>query len=38
MCGYTYWTEHGEYEEVVLGDIDVGGYDNVDQTNHCCME
>jgi hypothetical protein len=32
MSGYTYWTEHGEYKEVVEG------YDDVDQTNHCWME
>jgi hypothetical protein len=30
MSGYTCWTEHGEYKEVVLDDIDVGGDDDVD--------
>jgi hypothetical protein len=28
MSGYTYWTEHGEYKEVV------GVDDDVDQMNH----
>jgi hypothetical protein len=32
MSGYTYWTEHGEYKEVVEG------YDVVDQMNHCWTE
>jgi hypothetical protein len=32
MSGYTCWTEHGEYKEVV------GGDDNVDETNHCWTE
>jgi hypothetical protein len=32
MSGYTCWTEHGEYKEVV------GGDDDVDQMNHCWME
>jgi hypothetical protein len=32
---YTWWTEHHEYKEVVLEDIDVGGDDDVDQMNHC---
>jgi hypothetical protein len=35
MSGYTCWTEHGEYKEVVLEDIDVGVDNDVDQTNHC---
>jgi hypothetical protein len=30
MSGYTYWTEHGEYKEVLLQDTDVGGDDDVD--------
>jgi hypothetical protein len=30
MSGYTCWMEHDEYKEVVLEDIDVGGYDDVD--------
>jgi hypothetical protein len=34
VSGYTYWMEHGEYKEVVLEDTDVGGDDDVDQTNH----
>jgi hypothetical protein len=34
MSGYTYWTEHGEYKEFVLEDTDVGGDDDVHQTNH----
>jgi hypothetical protein len=39
MSGYTYWTEHGGYKEVVLEDTDVGGDDDdVDQTNHIWME
>jgi hypothetical protein len=32
MSGYTCWTEHGEYKEVV------GGDDDVDETNQCWME
>jgi hypothetical protein len=32
MSGYTYWTEHGEYKEVVEGD------DDVDEMNHCWTE
>jgi hypothetical protein len=32
MSGYTYWTEHGEYKEVVKGD------DDVDEMNHCWTE
>jgi hypothetical protein len=28
MNGYTYWTEHGEYKEVV------GGDDDVNEMNH----
>jgi hypothetical protein len=35
MSGYTYWTKHGEYKEVVLEDTNVGGDDDVDQMNHC---
>jgi hypothetical protein len=35
MSGYTCWTEHDEYKEVVLEDTDVGGDDDVDQMNHC---
>jgi hypothetical protein len=38
MSGYTYWTDHGEYKEVVLEDTDVGGDNDVDQMNHCWME
>jgi hypothetical protein len=38
MSGYTCWTEHGKYKEVVLEDTDVGGNDDVDQTNHCWTE
>jgi hypothetical protein len=38
VSGYTYWTEHGEYKEVVLEDTDVGGDDDVDQTNHWWVE
>jgi hypothetical protein len=30
MSGYTYWTEHDEYKEVLLQDTDVGGDDDVD--------
>jgi hypothetical protein len=33
MSGYTCWTEHGEYKEVVFEDPDVGGDDDVDQMN-----
>jgi hypothetical protein len=29
MSGYTCWTEHGEYKEVV------GVHDDIDQMNHC---
>jgi hypothetical protein len=29
MSGYTCWTEHDEYKEVV------GGDDDVDEMNHC---
>jgi hypothetical protein len=29
---------HSEYKEVVLEDTDVGGDDDVDQTNHCWTE
>jgi hypothetical protein len=32
MSGYTCWTEHDEYKEVV------GGDDDVDQMNHCWTE
>jgi hypothetical protein len=32
MSGYTCWTEHGEYKEVV------GGDDDVDEMNHCWTE
>jgi hypothetical protein len=32
MSGYTCWTEHGEYNEVV------GGDNNVDEMNHCWTE
>jgi hypothetical protein len=32
MSGYTCWTEHDEYKEVVVGD------DDVDETNHCWTE
>jgi hypothetical protein len=32
MSGYTYWTEHGEYKEIV------GGDDDVDEMNHCWTE
>jgi hypothetical protein len=32
MSGYTYWTKHGEYTEVV------GGDDDVDEMNYCWME
>jgi hypothetical protein len=35
MNGYTCWTKHGEYKEVVLEDTDVEGDDDVDQMNHC---
>jgi hypothetical protein len=35
MSGYTYWIEHSEYKELVLEDTDVGGDDDIDQTNHC---
>jgi hypothetical protein len=38
MNGYTCWMDNGEYKEVVLEDIEVGGDDDVDQTNHCWME
>jgi hypothetical protein len=38
MSGYTCWTEHGEYKEVVYEDTDVGGDDDVDQMNNCWME
>jgi hypothetical protein len=38
MSGYTRWTEHAEYKEVVLEDIDVRGNDDVDQTNYCWTE
>jgi hypothetical protein len=38
MSGYTCWTEHGEYKEVVLEDTDVRGDDDVDQINHSCTE
>jgi hypothetical protein len=38
MSRYTYWTEHGEYKEVVLEDTDVGADDDVDQMNHCWTE
>jgi hypothetical protein len=38
MNGYTCWMDNGEYKEVVLEDIEVGGDDNVDQTNHCWTE
>jgi hypothetical protein len=29
MSGYTCWTEHNEYKEVV------GGDDDIDEMNHC---
>jgi hypothetical protein len=32
MSGYTCWTEHGEYKEVV------GDDDDVDEMNHCLTE
>jgi hypothetical protein len=35
MSGYTYWMDHSEYREVVHEDTDVGGDDDIDQTNHC---
>jgi hypothetical protein len=35
MSGYTCWMEHGEYQEVVLEDTDVGGDDDIDLMNHC---
>jgi hypothetical protein len=35
MSGYTCWTEHGEWKEVVLEDTDVRGDGDVDQTKHC---
>jgi hypothetical protein len=38
ISGYTYWTEHGEYKQVVLEDTNMGGDDDVDQMNHCWME
>jgi hypothetical protein len=38
MSGYTCWTEHGEYKEVVLEDTNVGGDDDVDQMNHYWTE
>jgi hypothetical protein len=38
MSGYTCWTEHGEYKEVVLEDTDVEGDDDIDQTNYCWTE
>jgi hypothetical protein len=38
MSGYTCWTEHSEYKEVVLEDTDVGGDVDIDQTNHCWAE
>jgi hypothetical protein len=38
MSGYTYWTEHGKYKEVVLEDTDVGGDDDVYQMNHYWTE
>jgi hypothetical protein len=38
MSGYTCWTEHNEYKEVVLEDTDVRGDDDVDQMNHSCTE
>jgi hypothetical protein len=38
MSGYTCWTVHGEYKEVVLEDTDVGGDDDVDQMHHCWTE
>jgi hypothetical protein len=38
IIGYNYWTEHGEHKEVVLEETDVGGDDDVDQTNHCWMK
>jgi hypothetical protein len=37
MSGYTCWTVHGEYKEV-LEDTDVGGDDDVDQMHHCWTE
>jgi hypothetical protein len=38
MSGYTCWTEHGEHNEVVLEDTDVGGDDDIHQSNHCRTE
>jgi hypothetical protein len=38
MSGYTCWTEHGEYKEVVLEDTDVEGDDDMNQTNYCWTE
>jgi hypothetical protein len=38
MSEYTCWTEHREYKEVVLEDTDVGGDDDVEQTNHYWTE
>jgi hypothetical protein len=35
MSGYTCWTEHDEYKEVVVEDTVVRGDDDIDQTNHC---
>jgi hypothetical protein len=32
MSGYTYWTEHGEYKEIV------GGDDDANEMNHCWTE
>jgi phosphotransferase system IIB component len=32
MSGYTCWTKHGDYKEVM------GGDNNVDQINHCWTE
>jgi hypothetical protein len=38
MTGYTCWTEHSEYKEVVLEDTNMGGDDHVDHMNHCSTE
>jgi hypothetical protein len=38
MSGYTCWTEHGEYKEVVLEDTDIEGDYDVHQMNQCLTE
>jgi hypothetical protein len=35
VSGYTCWTKHDEYKEVVLEDTDVGGDNDVDHMNYC---